>query len=152
MRTKEIQKYWESYLASTNSDVNLNYTDCFYFGRTENIANELVELVLNKIKKATTSCFHSYEINNEELPKIGDLCIITDWDGNPKCVIETTCVTILPFKNVTFEICKREGEDDNLESWRNTHFSIYEAEGKKNGYIFNWDTLVVFEDFKVVYR
>lgn len=48
----------------------------------------------------------------------GSYSIVTDWEGVPKCVIETTNVRILPFKDITYDICKLEGEDDSLESWR----------------------------------
>ena len=147
----KIQEFWKQFLIDTNRDDSVGFLDSFYFGRTEDIANELLSLVLNGTKKATTSCLPIYDIYNEKIAEIGDLSIITDWDGNPKCVIETTCVTIIPFKDVTFEICSREGEDDNLQSWQNTHSAIYEAEGKKEGYDFTWETPVVFEDFKVVY-
>lgn len=153
MKDKEkIEKYWKRFLAATNRVKDVDYLDCFYFGVTEPVANALADLVLSGVKTATTSCLPSYEINNSKLPAIGDFSIVTDWNGMPKCVIETTCVTIIPFKDVTFDICKREGEDDNLQSWRDTHFTLFEAEGKKEGYLFTFDTLVVFEDFKVIYQ
>lgn len=153
MNDKEkIKNYWDDFLLDTGREKNLNYCDCFYFGRTKDIANELLDLVLKGTKKATTSCFDSYEINKQSLPKVGDISIVNDWDGNPKCIIETTQVTIIPFKDVTFDICKREGEDDCLESWQDTHSKIYEIEGNEEGYDFSWNTKVVFEDFKVIYK
>lgn len=149
---EKAEKYWHQFLADTNRAKDVDCLDCFYFGGTEYVANALADLVLCGIKTATTSCLHSYEVNNSKLPTIGDFSIVTDWNGTPKCVIETICVTIIPFKDVTLDICKREGEDDNLQSWRNTHFALFEAEGKKEGYHFTFDTLVVFEDFKVIYQ
>ncbi|MPM92276.1 hypothetical protein SDC9_139411 [bioreactor metagenome] len=86
------------------------------------------------------------------MPKRGSLSIVTDWDGNPRCVIETTAVTILPFREFTFEICSREGEDDSLESWQRAHTRFFTEDGKALGYEFSEDMPVVFEDFEVVYR
>ena len=54
--------------------------------------------------------------------------------------------------NYTYDIVKREGEDDNLESWRQGHIRFFTAEGKDLGYTFGEDMLVVFEDFEVVYQ
>lgn len=71
---------------------------------------------------------------------------------DPKCVIETTNVRILPFKDVTYDICKLEGEDDSLESWRKGHISFFKEEGKKSGYEFSEEMPVVFEEFEVVYQ
>ena len=66
-----------------------------------------------------------YQINGEKLPQIGDFNIITDFNGNPKAIIQTTKVTILPFKDLTFDIVKREGEDDTLESWQKGHMEVF---------------------------
>lgn len=56
-----------------------------------------------------------------------------------------------PFKDITYDICKREGEDDDLESWRNGHISFFSNEGRKLGYTFTEDMPVIFEDFKMVF-
>jgi uncharacterized protein YhfF len=53
---------------------------------------------------------------------------------------------------MTYEICKREGEDDNLESWQKNHFKYFTDEGSELGYEFTQESLVVFEDFHVVYK
>ena len=118
---------------------------------TEKLANELLSLVLKGQKKATSSSIHSYELTGDKMPQVGDYSIITDWNGNPKCIIETTNITILPFKDITFEICVREGEDDTLESWQRGHKNFFISEGKELGYEFSEDMPVVFEDFRVVF-
>ena len=79
------------------------------------------------------------------------ISIVTDWEGIPKCVIETTNVMIIPFKEITFDICKLEGEDDNLESWREGHIYFFSREGKELGYTFTEDMPVIFENFKMVF-
>ena len=70
----------------------------------------------------------------------------------PKCVIETTNVRILPFKDITYDICRLEGEDDSLESWRKGYISFFKEEGKELGYEFSEEMPVVFEEFEVVYQ
>ena len=147
-----IQLFWNSFIDATSKDASLNYFDCFHFDNTEEWANKLLRLVLDGKKKATASSIHFFECRRMSLPKIGDLNIITDWDGNPQCVIETTNVTVLPFREITFEICKREGEDDSLESWQKGHIHFFTKDGQTEGYQFTWDMPVVFEDFEVIYR
>ena len=147
-----VKAYWEKFLSDTGRDKGATYYFCGYMGPTEEIANQLLKLILSGQKRATTSCLLSYEAYNEPLPKAGDLSVVTDWAGTPKCVIENTAVTVLPFREMTFDICCREGEDDILETWQNTHFNIFTEEGKAAGYVFTVDTPVVFEDFKVIYR
>ena len=130
--------------------MNIDNLEKWHFEVTEKACNELLNLVLIGKKKATSSSFLAYKLSNEELPKIGDLSVITDWDSNPACVIKTTNIIILPFKDITFDLAKKEGEDTNLESWRKNHITFFKNEGKELGYVFNKDMKVVFEEFEVI--
>ncbi len=147
-----IDQFWRVFLEQTGRPKNTKYLEAFHFELTEKGANELLRLVLMGQKKATASSLRHYEVTGERIPEVGDLSIVTDWEGTPKCVIETTAITILPFEEITFEICKREGEDDTLESWQEGHRRFYIDDGKELGYTFTQDMPVVFEDFKVVYQ
>ena len=146
-----VNEFWQEFLIFTNLDNETKYIECFHFELNEELADKLLELVLLGIKKATASSLWSYEINNENIPKTGDYSIVTDWKGNPRCVIKTTTVTILPFNEITFDICKREGEDENLDSWQRGHKQFFTEEGKILGYEFCENMPVVFEDFEVVF-
>lgn len=147
-----IDKFWKEFLTATGRRENSKYLEVFHFELTEKWANELLRLVLIGQKKATASSLWSYECEGEPLPTVGDLSIVTDWKGVPHCVIETTAVTVLPFSEITYDIAKREGEDDTLASWQQGHIKFYKEEGKMLGYEFTEDMPVVFEDFKVVYK
>lgn len=146
-----IQEFWSQFLSATNKDPSTPYIDCFHFEMSEKWANELLRLVLCGQKQATASSLQSYEISGQRIPQVGDYSVVTDWDGVPHCVIETTKITILPYNQITFEVCKREGEDDCLESWQKGHKKFFMAEGNELGYLFTEDMPVIFEDFKVVY-
>lgn len=147
-----VDEFWNEFLTETGKDKSVKYIESFHFELTEKLANELLELVLSGQKKATSSSLWSFKVNGERIPEVGDYSIVTDWDGNPRCIIETTAVTRLPFKDMTYDICKREGEDDNLESWQRGHKKYFTEEGKVVGYTFTEEMPVIFEDFKVVYR
>ncbi|SES03306.1 Uncharacterized protein YhfF [Gracilibacillus ureilyticus] len=149
---KKIDLFWKDFLLKTGRSESTEYLEVFHFELNEKLANELLHLVLIGQKKATASSLWSYQLEGEHLPEVGDLSIVTDWDGVPHCVIETTAVTILPFSEMTYDICKREGEDDTLESWREGHIRFYKGEGSQLGYEFSEDMPVVFEDFEVVYQ
>ena len=53
-------------------------------------------------------------------------------------------MTVIPFKDITFDICSREGEDDNLQSWQEGHREFFTEEGKELGYEFSEDMPVIF--------
>ncbi len=147
-----VEHYWKSFLKDTGRDANTAYFECDHFEYTEAAARKLLDLVLSGKKRATASSAYAYQAERSQLPKVGDLSIITDYNGRPECVVETTRVTVLPFRDMTFEICSREGEDDCLESWRQNHIDFFTQDGKETGYAFSEDMPVVFEDFAVVYR
>jgi uncharacterized protein YhfF len=92
-----------------------------------------------------------YGEENEKIPKSGDLNIITDWEGNPVCVIENEKVSIIPFKDVDEYFAYRECEGDkSLKYWRDVHKEYFSKELKEVGKEFNEDMLVVCEEFDVV--
>lgn len=148
----KIDDFWNEFLSNSNLDKETTYIEDFHFELTEKLANELLRLVLIGQKIATSSSLLAYEIYGDNIPSLGHFSIVTDWYGNPRCVIKTTGIRIIPFNEITFDICKLEGEDDNLESWRKGHKNFFESEGRKLGYSFTEDMLVVFEEFQVVYK
>ncbi|MCL2353564.1 MAG: ASCH domain-containing protein [Defluviitaleaceae bacterium] len=152
MRLDDIEKFWQEFLAATNKDSTTRYIEHFHFDLTQEIANDLLAMVLAGVKKATAGSLLAYECKGDRVPQVGDYSIVTDWEGNPHCVIETTNVTILPFSEITYDICKREGEDDTLESWQKSHRRFFTEEGEELGYEFVESMPVVFEDFRVVYK
>lgn len=147
----EIDLFWNRFLTKTKRSLNITYISCFHFELTEKWANELLRLVLVGQKKATASSIYSFEIEGEPFPRVGDLHIVTDFSGYPRCIIETTKTQILPFNEMTYDICKREGEDDSLESWIIGHTKFFTAEGRELGYEFTEDMPILFEDFEVIY-
>ena len=146
-----VNNFWQEFLSSTNKDSSTEYLDCFHFDLTEEWATKLLDLVLSGKKRATASSLSFYEAKGMRIPQVGDYNIVTDWNGNPRCVIQTTAITIIPFNEMTFDICKREGEDDTLESWQKGHRHFFTEDGKTVGYEFSENMPVVFEDFKVVF-
>ncbi len=148
----QIAVFWHDFLRDTQRDSNVTYCDAYHFERTEYWANELLRLVLIGQKQATASSYQAFITEKSPLPKVGELNIITDFFGHPHGVVETTQVTIMPFKDLTFDIVKREGEDENLESWQKGHMKFFKAEGQELGYEFSDDMLVVFEDFRLIYQ
>jgi len=147
-----IDEFWQKFIRDTGRNANIKYYESFRFELTETVSNYLLELVLSRKKKATSSSLSAYQVAQTPLPHVGDFSIITDWDGNPRCVIETTSVSIIPFNEMTFEICKLEGEDDTLTSWQYGHSKFFTNEGHTLGYEFSEIMPVVFEEFEMVYE
>lgn len=147
-----VHDYWCQFLNDTKLPSNTTFIESFAFGINEEIANSLLDLVLNGTKTATCSSEIEYEITNSKMPQIGDYSIVTNWSGTPKCIIKTIDVTFMKFNEMTFDICKREGEDTNLDSWVKGHVEHFKAIANKLDFEFNNDLEILFEDFVVVYK
>lgn len=129
--------------------MDISNLEKWHFEITEEPSNFLLGLVLEGKKRATASSLWAYQIE-DVVPMAGEMSVITYWDGTPACVVKTTNVRIIPFGEITYDIAKLEGEDDNIESWRRKHKRFFEEEGKQVGYEFSEDMMVVFEEFEVV--
>jgi uncharacterized protein YhfF len=148
-----LQTFWNAFDAATGAaDITRFYEVCV-FGDSEQLANELVALVLSGIKRATAGSVWSYEAEGKRLPTPGDLSIVTNWAGQPLCVIETSSVVVLPFNQVSAEFAAIEGEGDgSLEFWRKAHRDYFERECHAAGKLFSEDMLISCEQFRVVYQ
>jgi uncharacterized protein YhfF len=128
---KRINEFWQRYLISLperEKPVSGQY-EVWHFCDTEEPANQLVQLVLQGIKTATCGMVWSYEAEGEKLPVKGDLSIITDWDGQPLCIIETTQAVVKAFNEVDARHAYEEGEGDrSLEYWRKVHWDVFSRE------------------------
>jgi uncharacterized protein YhfF len=116
-------------------------------------ADELADLVLRGIKTGTASAYPLYEVENEALPKAGDYSIILDSKDEAVCIIKTTKVYIVPFREVREEHAGKEGEGDgSLEYWRKVHIEFFSQNMSEAGRLFDEDMPVVCEEFELVYR
>ncbi|MDX1352948.1 MAG: ASCH domain-containing protein [Thiomicrorhabdus sp.] len=123
-----------------------------YFCADESNANMCADLIVRGEKTATCSLKYWYESGLEPMPKIGDLQVVTDWEGNPTSIIEITDVFECPFSEVTAELAALEGEGDkSLDWWRKTHWEFFSTECTEQGLQPSNDMVLVFEKFKVVY-
>lgn len=146
----DCETYWKKFIEEKG--IQHRKHTSYYFCDNEEDANELAQLVVSGKKRATASSVLSYEYEKEPLPQVGDLNIITDFFDQPMCIVETTKVNIVLFKDVTPEMAALEGEGDlSLKYWREGHKRFFSRECEEFGEEFSEDMPVVFEQFKVVY-
>lgn len=123
-----------------------NYFECFSFGDSPEMADELLSLVLAGKKTATVSII----LENEQEPKIGDLSLVLDGQGNPACVIKTVYLETVRFCDLTWDMVKLEGEDENFEQWKSGNIRYWTRDAARRGYTFNDQTPTTFECFEVI--
>jgi uncharacterized protein YhfF len=124
--TQQIKDFWQEFCRQ-NPDVNPNTPfQVWHFGSTRELAEELGDLVLQGKKTATASLPWEYEEKPEDAPVEGGYSVVTDFDGNPKCVVRTTELRVVPFNEVDAEFAFAEGEgDQSLDYWREVHWDYF---------------------------
>lgn len=151
MSQTAIDKMWQQY-RQQQPEAPDTYA-AWAFGDSEEMAEALAELVTEGKKTATASNYLLYELENEDLPQVGQLNIILDGKGLPQAIVKTTSVTIVPFDEVTESHAINEGEGDrSLGYWREVHEAFFKRELAPLGKDFHEKLLVVCEDFEVVYK
>ncbi len=156
-----VQQFWEAArsragLGKIDVFVGLGWAEAmppeaWAFGDSPELADELLALVLDGTKTATASALWEYEDEGEPIPEVGSLSIVLDGAGEPRALLRTTAVEVVPFDRVTAEHAHAEGEDDrSLESWRREHEKFWRRDlsGDRE---FAPDMPVVCERFEVLY-
>jgi uncharacterized protein YhfF len=121
------------------------------FGATPAHADGLLELVLAGTKVGTASSLWDYETSGDPLPEVGELSVILDGQGEPRAVIETTHISVVPFDRVDDEHAYAEGEGDRtLAHWRAVH-ERYWREHSENPRGYEPHMPVVCERFRLLW-
>lgn len=143
---------WSAFSVEEGGIQDERFYEAFGFGDSPSMANELGQLVLAGIKRATAGSVWSYESSGKGVPKPGDLSVVTDANDSPLCIIETVQVDVMPFSAVSEEFAATEGEGDgSLDYWRKAHVDYFTRECESSGRTFSQDMLLACERFRVVY-
>jgi len=148
-----VVDFWAQFKVSVGEVDDARFYEVFRFGDNEALANSLAQLVLSGRKRATAGLVWSFEDEARRPPRPGELSVVTDWSGQPLCVIETCAVDVVPFDDVGAEFAATEGEGDgSLAYWRQAHTEFFARECARIGRTPCGSMPVVCERFAVVYQ
>jgi uncharacterized protein YhfF len=83
---------------------------------------------------------------------VGGYSVVTDFDGHPQCVIQTTEVRRLPFTEVDAKFAFDEGEGDRtLEYWRTVHRKFFTECCLELGIEFDESMMICCKRFKKLF-
>ena len=153
MENASARNLWGDFLDKHLEFASEDAPKVIHFCDNEKDANICVNLVCKDVKRATSHSLLGLQLRHEELPKIGDFAVVTDWSGKAKCVIRTTSVRLIPFFSVREEHARLEGEGDkSLEYWKKTHWDYYTRELEEFGRTPLESMIVVFEEFETLFQ
>ncbi|WP_422803083.1 ASCH domain-containing protein [Streptococcus sp. FT1-106] len=144
MNAQELWNKYKKINPSIGDDI-----DAWQFGLE---ADLLAKLVLEGTKTATASAYDLYAVDNDPLPEVGSYDVILDGQEQAVCIIKIIKVSIVPFKDVSAEHAWKEGEGDkSLDYWRDVHEEFFKPYFEECGLTFTPESLIVLEEFQVVY-
>lgn len=112
----------------------------WHYGETKEEADRLAAEILSGKRKALITMFtgdefgmedleEAYDYSNEELqdlisenrdmyPKKGDINVLTNWAGEPQCVIRTKGFGLMHYGDIPLEVAELELGDTDLDTWQ----------------------------------
>jgi uncharacterized protein YhfF len=152
MTRADADQYWHLFLTANPEIAGDTPYQVWYFGNTPEMANELAELVISGKKIATASLAKVNEIEPENAPVDHGYSVVTDFGGDPICVIQTAEIRHLPFNEVDATFAFDEGEgDQSLDYWRSVHWDYFAREAAEHGFSFDETSIVCCERFRLLF-
>ncbi|MBR4599591.1 MAG: ASCH domain-containing protein [Treponema sp.] len=146
-------EFWKQYLRDTNQNENeavysgeLVFEDEGMTGRTQ------LSMVLSGSKTAMFTPLETIEINMEKMPVTGEVYVVLDTNDEPRCVIELTDVRIIPLNEISWELARKDGEDEDMQDWKEKMEEFLEEEADLCGFEALPDSKIVCEIFKLIYK
>lgn len=149
-----IETFWEEFCKNQKLK-NGSMPEAWMFGDGANteMADDLVNLVLEGKKRGTCSVFDFYRISGDPLPQIGQYDIVLNGKSEPVAVIQIKKIEIVKMDDVTEEFALSEGEGDlTYQYWYNEHKKFFINEAESLGTTFDTQMTLICENFEVVYR
>jgi len=149
MNDDRARRFWEEFCdACPEVDRTMPYRT-WYFCDNRDCADRLYQLVLDGKKRATA---RYADANDPHPPAVGQMNVVTSFDGDPKCVIRITEVRELPFDKVDAGFAYDEGEGDRtIEYWRDAHWKFFSRYCESVGLTPAPNMAVVCQRFEMLY-
>lgn len=144
------QDFWTAFLEQTGVPENSYCGRYTYFGSSEEASVEILEQLLRGEKTLISHCVPHYIVTRTPMPKVGDYTMVTDFYGNPCCILKTEDVTIVPLPEVEEGMILGECQG-NITQWRQGKQEEFQAMAKQGGFHYSDELPVLLEHVVVVF-
>lgn len=149
-----IETFWQRYLSTLSEEDQKNAPSYVVdqFADTPEAATKVGKLVRDGVKTTTSSLVWGLEHIGEPLPKVGDIELIVDGNGEPLCIIELIEVEIKPFNAVDEQFAFEYGEGERTRAyWLNDNWDFLSRWCREIGREPSETMPLVFQRFRVLY-
>lgn len=149
-RTQEVEAFWQEYRRARH--VAEQHYDVCRMGSDPDMADELLVLILEGPKRATTCLLRDVETGGEQMGRVGGHVVVLDGTDRPRAIWRTRTVEVKPLREVDDAFAWDEGEGDRTrEDWLATHRRYFAARAAREGFAFDDSMPAVFERFTLVW-
>ncbi len=149
--TPDVESFWYAFCAATRTSPDVRW-DAWRFGDSDELADELLALVVDGPKRATAELVSTFEADGEPLPEVGAYSVVCDGRNLPACVLRTTEVVVKPLDQVDDAFARDEGEGDRTRAWWwDAHARYFTRTLAARGEEFRGDEPTVFERFELLW-
>lgn len=146
----QIRQFWQQYAESVG--VKRKVPSVMRLGDSDELADELAMQVLAGTKRAHANLPRDFTAQGRAFPKRGDLNVVTDGSGAPRCVVRCVQVEVKPMRDADEQFAWDSGGGDRtLQWWINAHMRYFRRRGVREGFLVGPETELVFERFEVVW-
>ena len=150
MNNASARSMWGDYLDSHLQYAFVPEPRIIAAGTDEADSEHQIKLILSGGKHAFSHSLLGLQLRKERLPRIGDFTVLTDWDGQARCILRTVAVRLTPFFSIRLSHAKLDGAA-SLESWKEEHWQRYTIELAPFGRVPRESMIVVCEVFEKVF-
>ena len=143
----DVNGFFMDFLKRTGRPEDTKMAGTLCFGMDAAEADRAVQRILSGEKRAMIYPKQGYRAAMHAHPAIGDLNVVVDWNGNPICVIETTCVGALTAAAVTDEQIAMAAEAASAGEWIE---GVLKREIEELGEALHAQTPLIIEEFRCV--
>lgn len=143
--------FWQAFLEETGTPETTVLENYTYFGGSEEESVRVLEQLLSGEKTAISHCIPAYLTKKQRMPREDDYTMVTDFYGNPCCILHTTGVTIAPMPELPEELMQADVPGCTREDWLRDRAAEYEKLAEKGGFHFHSEIPVLMETVELVY-
>lgn len=143
--------FWLAFLEETHTDPTVTVSRYTYFGQSEEESVSNLEQLLSGEKTAISHCIPDYLTKKQPLPRVGDYTMVTDFYGNPCCILRAVDVLISPLTEVPEPWIQWEHPGAARDAWLTEKLAEYRALAARGAFHANAENPILLEQVQVVY-
>lgn len=143
--------FWAAFLEQTGTPETTLLTNYTYFGADEAASVRALEELLSGERRAIGHCVPAYLTRKKRMPRAGDYTMVTDFYGNPCCILRTAEVVIAPMPEIPGDLRRAERPDLSPDAWMEEKRREYGALARRLGFHYHDEIPILLELVERVY-